>query len=120
MCVVSMIGDHYQQKWQGIQGSQQNSIPWPPQQQPNDHGIGQAGIGGMSGLHMQPPISRAEFDELKKEVLEMKQLLLAAKAFDEKTGQPDCEQESKVALLRRVAEAVGVSLDEIFEKRPAI
>lgn len=61
-----------------------------------------------------PNISREEFEELRKEMEELKQLLLAAKAFDEATGQPDCEMDEKVELIRRVAELVGIDVDEVF------
>lgn len=59
-------------------------------------------------------ISREEFDALRCEVEELKALLLAAKAFDEATGQPDCEMDEKVELIKRVAEAVGVDLEDLF------
>ena len=45
---------------------------------------------------------------------ELKKLLLAAKGYDEKTGQPDCETDDKVALIKAVAEAVGVDFDSVF------
>lgn len=97
MCAVSMVGDFYGDKWK--------QHPWyvEPVTQVS---------------YNLSEISRAEFDALKKEVEDMRQLLLRAKAYDEKTGQPDCEIESKVALLKEVAKAVGVSLDEVF-KPPA-
>lgn len=59
-------------------------------------------------------VSRADFDKLKREVEELKKLLVAAKAYDEATGQPDCEMEEKVDLIKRVAEAVGVDLEDVF------
>jgi hypothetical protein len=55
-------------------------------------------------------VSRDEFDALKREVEELKLLLQAAKRYDEKTGQPDCENADKLALIKRVAEALGVDL----------
>ncbi len=97
MCVVSNVGDYYGQRFQ----------PYQPQ-------IG-GGIGGLGSGSILSSISREEFDQLKREVLEMKDLLLKAKEIDAKTGQPDCEQEDKVALLKAVAKAVGVSLDEVFK-----
>lgn len=63
-----------------------------------------------------PEVSRADFDALKREVEEMKKLLLRAKKYDEETGQPDCEMEDKVALLKKVAQLVGVDLSEVFGK----
>jgi hypothetical protein len=61
-------------------------------------------------------VSRAEFDALKKDIEELKKLLLAAKRYDEATGQPDCEADEKVALIKKFADLVGVDLTEIFGK----
>lgn len=61
-------------------------------------------------------VSKKDFDALREEVKELRELLLAAKRFDEETGQPDCEMDEKVALIRRVAELVGVDVDEVFGK----
>ena len=62
----------------------------------------------------QPAISREEFDALKKEVADMKELLKRAKAYDERNGEPNCEIDEKMDLLRRVAKLVGVSLDDVL------
>lgn len=61
--------------------------------------------------------TKEEFDALKKEVEELRKLLIAAKEYDEKTGQPDCELESKIELIRKVAELVGVSMEDVFGKK---
>lgn len=66
------------------------------------------GGGGITGP------TRAEFDALKKEIEEIKKLLLAAKKYDEATGQKDCEMEDKIALFRKLAEIVGVDIDAVF------
>lgn len=89
MCAVSFVGDFYSDKWR----------------QPN---YGPIYVTGNE-------VTRFEFDALKKEVLEMKELLMRAKKYDEETGQPDCEMEDKVALLKKVAELVGVDLKEVFK-----
>lgn len=63
-----------------------------------------------------PPVevSKGEFDALKADVEELKLLLKAAKRYDEATGQPDCETEDKVGLLRRLAKLVGVDLEDVL------
>ena len=61
-------------------------------------------------------VSRREFDELKRQVIELKELLVAAKKFDEKTGQPGCEMEDKVKLVKGVADALGVDMSKVFEQ----
>lgn len=93
MCVVSMItdgwNDQFHKRW-----SEKYYIP----------------NGGVLG-----GITRGEFLALKEEVEELKKLLLAAKEFDKKTGQPNCESGQKAALLRSIADALGVDINEIFE-----
>ncbi len=42
---------------------------------------------------------------------------LAVKQFDEATGQPDCEIDIRVAMIKAVAKAVGVNMDGVFEER---
>lgn len=90
MCVVSMVGDHYNEKWQ----------------QPNYQ----------HQFFNIPNITRAEFDALKKEVEEMKVLLSRAKLYDEANNEPNCEMDEKMAMLRKFAEAVGINLDDILKK----
>jgi hypothetical protein len=92
MCAVSMVGDHYQDKWK----DRNFGIGWP------------------QSLPAVPTISRAEFDALKRDVEEMKLLLKRAKDYDERNNEPHCEMDEKVALLKKVAELVGVDLSEVF------
>lgn len=94
-----MIGDHYSQQW--VRPGQ-----W------------QQEAGGTTPIILTSidQISRQEFEELKREVLTMKELLIKAKAYDEKNGEPNCEMEEKVKILKKVADLVGVSLEEIFKK----
>ncbi len=63
-----------------------------------------------------PEVSRAELEALRAEVKELKKLLLAAKKFDEATGQPNCEMDEKVKLIKAIAKLVGVDLEKIFDK----
>ena len=88
MCTISMIGDGWREQF--------------PQRWPNYNVV--------DGTL----VTRAEFDALKKEILELKNLLLAAKKFDEATGQPHCETDDKVQLIKEIAKAVGVNMDEVF------
>jgi hypothetical protein len=103
MCTMSMIGDHYREKWQYLPGIYQSPLQEPFVQQ-------QFG---------QPQVSRAEFDMLKREVEEMKALLKRAKKYDEDNGEPNCEMDEKMAILRKVAEMVGVNLDDVIGKPAA-
>lgn len=100
MCAVSMISDHYQQKWQPTTYQQGTGISNNP----------------FVYFQAQQQVTQQQFDELKKEVLEMKALLLAAKAYDEKNHQSDCEMKDKVVVLQKIAQLVGVSLEDVFKK----
>lgn len=59
-------------------------------------------------------VSREEFDNLKKEIEELRLLLLRAKKYDEDNNEPNCEKDEKTLLLRKIAEKVGVDLSEVF------
>lgn len=98
MCVVSMVGDHFHDKWKDKQFPGPGT--WPNMYPPLNSGI-----------------SRTEFEALKKEVEEMKQLLIRAVEYDKRTNQPHCEMEEKIATLKRVAQLVGVDLEEVFSKQ---
>lgn len=46
---------------------------------------------------------------------ELKLLLKAAKRYDEQVGEPDCEADEKVAIIKALAEQLGVDVDEVFK-----
>ena len=94
MCAYSAMGDYWQQR-----------LPEKPYY-PAIHPY-------INQQILQPQVSRAEFDALKKDMEELKKLLKAAKDFDEAAGEPDCETDEKVALIRKLAKLVGVSMDGI-------
>lgn len=91
MCTVSMIGDYYGEKWG------QPDYKWVFDNINN--------------------VTRQEFEALKKEVEDMKELLKRAKIYDEKNNEPDCELEEKMKKLREIANIVGVDIDEILGKK---
>lgn len=88
MCVVSMVIDHYNDRWR-------NYVTVSPD---------------------ELRISKLErdYEELKREVENMRNLLVRAKEYDERTNQPDCRKES-VDLVKRVAEAVGIDLKDLID-----
>lgn len=112
MCVVSMVGDHYADKWRDrfpIYPKPKPDWPyWPvtegPASQPATPAVA---------------VSPQEFDALRKEVEEMKELLKRAVKYDEDNHEPHCEVEDKMDLLRRVAAAVGVNLDDVIGPKGA-
>lgn len=94
MCIVSNIGDG----WGQIFPKRYPDVPANP-------------------IFPIPEISRQEFEALRNEVNQLKLLLKAAKKFDEATGQPDCEMEEKIELISKIARAVGVNIEEVFERK---
>ena len=100
MCVVSMIGDQWGHKYTD------------PRERPGFVPNPYPGI--INRMANSQTVTKEEFDKLRADVEELKQLLKAAKAYDERTNQKDCEVEEKVELLRRVAKLVGVDLSEVL------
>lgn len=97
MCATSMVGDFYNDRFR----------QWPslgPLIQPT----------GPTIVQLPPVISRDEFDQLKRDVADMKELLKRAKAYDERNHEPECEIEEKMELLRKVAKLVGVDLSDVI------
>lgn len=86
-----MVGDFYGQKWQ-----------------PNPL---------LAPTYVPDSVSQFQFEQLRKEVLDMKELLKRALDYDKRNSEPHCEQEDKIKFLRQVAESVGVSLDDLFGKK---
>lgn len=91
MCVVSMVGDYYSKKW----------APWEPY----------IPTTVTPSITITSGISQEEFDALKKEVADLKELLKAAKKYDEANGQKDCQNDAKMAKLKEIAKLVGELLD---------
>lgn len=87
MCTVSMVGDHYSETFP-------QRYEWMK----------------VTPIELPTEVSREEFERLKADVEDMKSLLERAKEYDERTGQPNCEMEEKMRLLREIAKAVGVEL----------
>lgn len=91
MCVYSMIGDHYNDKWH-------QQYTWVDS---NTNKIVEYA-------------TKEDLEELKRDVAEMKALLKRAKIYDEEHGEPDCQKDEKIALLRKIAELVGVDLEDVL------
>lgn len=103
MCVVSMVGDHYHDKWGPMR-------PWDWDKPINPHPLFPPTISDPS-WPPPAPVTREEFEQLRRDVLEMKKLLEKAAEYDRATGQPGCENEEKIALLKKVADLFGISID---------
>ncbi|WEM34389.1 hypothetical protein [Xanthomonas phage X1] len=113
MCVVSMIGDSFQDRWKDRLPNDWTIPAMPMPSQPMAPPFKERRI---DVSHPFQAISRVEFDLLKKEVEIMKDLLERAIKYDKDNNEPHCETESKIAFLKQVAKAVGVDLEEVFGK----
>lgn len=95
MCVVSMVGDFFDEHWK--------QKPWVSSpNNPNE-----------SYKIDFTLVTRAEFEALKTEVRILKELLVKAKEYDTKNNEPNCSMEHKVKLLKEIAKQLGVELDGI-------
>src|SRR5690242_14115830 len=100
MCAVSMVMGHYEDKWDPLRRWKEQQTPpfapfpnqWPTQDVSKD------------------------IEQLRKEVQDMKELLKRAIKYDQDNNQADCELEEKKKFLKAVAEAVGLTLDDVFPK----
>lgn len=115
-----MVSDHYVDKWRAKPGWEDiGRLPIVPFTipNPNDSTYPSQDETIKEFIRNHQPIARKEFDELKRDVQELKELLKRAKVYDEKTNQPDCEMQSKIDILRKVAALVGVNLDDVIGEK---
>lgn len=91
MCVVSMVYDHYWEKW--------TQPPFQPSQP-----VIVPGIPYLPAIPVVPMITQDE-------IIEFRKLLERAREYDKKHNQPDCELEEKRKKLKKLAEELGVTID---------
>jgi len=119
MCVVSYMGDHYTDRWKDLAPFLKPDSPYTnpviPNQQPYIPDPKKTDELILSKL-FQREVTRQEFDDLKKEVEEMKKILTLAAEYDKRNNEPHCEMEQKVDLLKKMAGLFGISLDDVFGK----
>ncbi len=106
MCAVSAVGDNwtitFPNRYPGI-----FEPLGPPLNPPFTPGV--------PGIAFNPQFAtQADIIALRAEIAELRELLIAAKKFDEATGQADCEMEEKVALIKQIAKFVGVDMEKVF------
>lgn len=109
MCSVSFITDHYKDKW---------TAPMPSYY---PTGIGPIPTSTVTkyefeALRVLVEQNQKLFEELKKEFLDVKELLKKAKVYDEVNGEPECEMADKVDFMRKMAGMLGVTIDDVFPK----
>jgi hypothetical protein len=99
MCTVSNVGDYWKDDFN--------------KRYPNiNPDVYRGPLQGYVGA--QPFNSQEEIAKLRKEMEELKLLLLAAKRYDEQMGEPDCEMDDKVTLIKKIAKLVGVDMRDVF------
>lgn len=110
MCVVSNIGDSWRRGW-GDRPISPAPAPFAPAPAvwPFGPGVSQADFDTFKRRIEQ------DLEGLKAEMENLKKLLQLGKAIDDAAGAPDCEMDEKVALIKAVAEAVGVDMGDVFK-----
>ena len=85
MCVVSMVVDHFYDKWKDRRPEPYNPYPsippWP----------GPASIS-------------------PEEIQEFRELLKRAREYDKRNNEPDCEMDEKKQRLQKLADELGVTI----------
>lgn len=104
MCIVSNMGDYWKEQLPEKHPWVIPYVPLPPNP-----------INPFPAIPESNGPTREEFEALKKEMQELKKLLIAAKEYDKNTGEPDCELDEKIALIKKVAELVGVDFTKVFK-----
>jgi hypothetical protein len=122
MCVVSMIMDHYGDKWRDRLPGQwpyqeYPTQPWqfpqpfrPPTETAEEHAERLREFFERHAQTQQPapavtPTITAE------EIAEFRQLLERAREYDKRNSEPECELEEKKAAVRQIAKQLGVEIN---------
>lgn len=100
MCVVSMVMDHYQDRW----------FPKP---QPGPFIDGNAIL--IADLQKKLNEQNSLIEKLTREFEEMKSLLERAQKYDADNNEPDCEVDEKVQLMLKLAELLGVDPGDVLK-----
>src|SRR5687768_2146887 len=100
MCTVSMIMDHYRDKWtQPPYWPQQPYFPPPPTKE-IDIDMGKIA----EFLKPKPPAITPE------EIEEFRRLLDRAREYDKRNNEPDCELDEKRQAVKAIAKQLGVEI----------
>lgn len=119
MCVVSFVGGHYEDEFKKWPYTKPWEAPfYPPAVYtavPNEEEIKKQ-IKKLQDTVVAPSNAELErqINELRKQVQEMKKFLIEAIEYGKLYRQPDCGNDMKIAFLKKVAESVGMTLDDIF------
>lgn len=105
MCVVSNIGD----SWRGnFPNTYPTITPWVINNPTEVTKV------EFVNLQQQNEELKKEVAKLRKDLEELKLLLKAAQRYDEQTGQPNCELEEKIDLIKKICKLVDVDISDVF------
>lgn len=126
MCVVSMVTDHYNDRWRERLPYWPEGGVWPGQQTtptvPFWPGNGTGTVPKLPPLPQQPQFDPIDVDKLRQmfgtpqpaitqeEVAELRALLARAREYDARNHEPACEMREKQEALIAVAKALGVTI----------
>jgi hypothetical protein len=108
MCIVSNIGDSIgSYPWKDP-----NSEPWvwPTTDKTTSPIVNIPDAPDMPALDSDSELIGLQVKAVKEWLLKIDKILIAARDFDEATGQPDCETDEKMAKLKELADAFGVDM----------
>lgn len=88
MCVVSMVMDHYRERWTNP------PFVYPP----------------------VIPLSQIVNPPTQDEIDEFRRLLDRARKYDKKYGEPDCELDEKRLALKKIANEMGIDISFVDDK----
>lgn len=113
MCVVSMITEHYQDRWIPFVPRPweigPTNISYPPPQSPNVD-LDKFNL-FIKNLQPKEPLITPE------EVAEFRRLLERAREYDKRNNEPHCELAEKKTALKAIAAQLGVDISFIDEER---
>jgi hypothetical protein len=105
MCVVSAVGDYWKDDFnKRYPNWPERTDPFAPNAFPTSKNL---------PIDLSKFATKEDIENIKKDLLELKELLKAAIKYDEKTNQPHCENDEKIALIKQVAKAVNVDLSDL-------
>jgi hypothetical protein len=106
MCTVSMV------MTQGLEKTNWDSIRpmiWTDEVKRGPN------IGPMLPASAPNFVSREEYEKLRVEMENLKIAIIKAQEEDERMGNPDCEMEDKVDLIKKIAALLGVDMGKALE-----
>lgn len=117
MCMISNVGDD----WNRTFPERHPYTPWTPDAVPNktEPLVIQTGV-SQEEFDAWKAQNQEEFEKLRAEILALKELLKAAKIYDEATGQVDCENAEKIALIEEMARRLDVDLKDVFGEKKSV